>query len=35
MSTLIPMFVSLLVWIALWAYTFRLDRKLKDLEKNA
>jgi hypothetical protein len=35
MSTLIPMFVSLLVWIVLWGYVYRLDRKVKDLDKNA
>jgi len=35
MSNLIPMFVSILVWGALWIYVFKLDRKVKDLEKNA
>jgi hypothetical protein len=35
MSTLAPMFVSIVIWFVLWLYIFRLDRKVKDLEKNA
>ena len=35
MSVYIPMIVTLVVWLALWGYIFRLDRKVKDIEKNA
>lgn len=34
MTTLVPMFVSLLIWLVLWLYMLRLDRKIKELEKN-
>ena len=35
MTTLVPLLVSLLIWIVLWIYIFKLDRKVKKLEKNA
>jgi hypothetical protein len=35
MITLVPMFVSLLIWFGLWLYLLRLDRRIKELEKNA
>jgi len=35
MSNFIPMIVSLLIWGVLWIYVFRLDRRVKELEKNA
>ncbi len=35
MTTLIPLLVSLLIWLALWMYIFKLDRRVKKLEKNA
>ncbi len=35
MTKLVPMFISLLIWFVLWFYIIRLDRKLKDIEKNA
>jgi len=34
MTALVPLFVSLLIWIVLWVYIFRLDRKVKKLENN-
>ena len=35
MSTLIPMFVSLLIWFVLWLYVFNLDKKVRKLKKDA
>ena len=35
MVTYVPMFVILLIWVAIWIYLYSLDRKVKDLEKNA
>ena len=35
MTTLVPFFVSLLIWTVLWIYIFNLDRKVKKLENNA
>lgn len=35
MSTLIPMFVSLLIWFVLWLYIFNLDKKVRKLKKDA
>ena len=35
MTTLVPFFVSLVIWIVLWIYIYSLDRKVKELEKNA
>jgi len=34
MTTLIPMFVSLVIWLVLWLYMLRLDHRIKELEKN-
>ncbi len=35
MTTYIPMIVTLVIWLVLWGYIYRLDRKVKELEKNA
>jgi len=34
MSNYIPMFAALLGWIALWAYLFSIDQKIKRIKKN-
>jgi len=34
MTTYVPMFVSLFIWIALWLYILSLDRKVRKLSRN-
>lgn len=33
MITLAPLAVSIIIWVGLWLYLVRLDRKIKELEK--
>lgn len=35
MITLAPLVVSMIIWVGLWLYLIRLDRKIRELEKNA
>ncbi|NLI15010.1 MAG: CcmD family protein [candidate division Zixibacteria bacterium] len=35
MITLAPLAVSMIIWVGLWLYLLKLDRKIKELEKNA
>lgn len=34
MTVYVPMLVSVGVWLALWLYLLRLDRKIRNLEKS-
>ncbi len=34
MANYIPMFAALLGWIALWAYLFSIDAKIKRMKKD-
>ncbi len=34
MTVYVPMLVSIGIWLALWLYLLRLERKVKKLEKH-